>query len=323
MFVKVALVCILAAYPYVCEGARYGCYANPTSAIPGCSCTSQWVATDYVYKTVVTCQGNVGASSDFKDNLRKLDGYKVDDFIITAYPNTRLPEEPFTDKTEIKRIIIQNSPKLEGFGPKGGKGIFANLGKSLKSLVVANNPAIRDDEWATIATSLANGGTDDPEEDPGKAAGDVVLNNLVIQKQTLFDDLDAFTALTTLEILVLRGTGFTSFKYDLTAFTNLQVLDLSETPALKKFELSAALPANLKTIFLSGGKSANLDCNCDNLPTGFVSEANEKRFLGATCGKPDAAKAKAFGSFCVQTDYFMSMAADGKPQMSRLYSKLL
>jgi hypothetical protein len=206
-----------------------------------------------VYKTVVTCQGNVGASSDFKDNLRKLDGYKVDDFIITAYPNTRLPEEPFTDKTEIKRIIIQNSPKLEGFGPKGGKGFFANLGKSLKSLVVANNPAIRDEEWATIATSLANGGTDDPEEDPGKAAGDVVLNNLVIQKQTLFDDLDAFTALTTLEVLVLRGNGFTSFKYDLTAFTNLQILDLSETPALKKFELSAALPANLKTIFLSGG----------------------------------------------------------------------
>ncbi|CAG2167240.1 unnamed protein product, partial [Oppiella nova] len=115
------------------------------------------VAIDYAYKTTVTCAGAVGTVSDFKDNLRKLDGYGVDDFIIRVYPNTQLPDEPFTDTTEIKRIIIQNSPKLEGFGSKGGKGFFTNLGKSLKGLVIDNNPGIRSDEWVRIAPELGAG----------------------------------------------------------------------------------------------------------------------------------------------------------------------
>ncbi|CAG2174979.1 unnamed protein product [Oppiella nova] len=141
----------------VCKGIWYGCYPNPAIAIKGCTCTHLW-----------------------------LDGYGVDDFIIRVHPNTQLPDEPFTGTTEIKRIIIQNSPKLEGFGSKGGKGFFTNLGKSLKGLVIDNNPGIRNDEWARIAPELGAGlplivqgaKCGYPPETRGKNFGNQFIQNL-------------------------------------------------------------------------------------------------------------------------------------------------
>ncbi|CAG2122344.1 unnamed protein product, partial [Medioppia subpectinata] len=114
MSINTALVCVvLAICPLVSHAGIYSCYSG---TIPGCTCTAAWNLADFNYKVVVSCTGAVGSATDFGDNLKiRTKGYQFDDFIISSYPNTRLPDTPFDASTSIKRIIIKDSPKLEGF----------------------------------------------------------------------------------------------------------------------------------------------------------------------------------------------------------------
>ncbi|CAG2107343.1 unnamed protein product [Medioppia subpectinata] len=335
MYLKTALVCVvLAICPLVSHAAIYSCYSG---SIPGCTCTAGWNAADFNYKVVVSCAGTVGSAADFGDSLRiKTKGYQFDDFIISAYPNARLPDAPFHESTTIKRIIIKDSPKLEGFGAKAkpDTGLFNNLGKSLETLVLSNNPAIKMTEWQNIATQLKSAGT--VREDELPVAGAINLKTLVIHKSPEFDDLETLKDLApTLNVLVLRANGFTTFNYVLDDYKELITLDLSETPALKKFVLKTK-PDKLTNIFLStcgldiltvttleelmkagfvDFTKNKLDCDCSNLPEKFIDPDNEKRFLGSLCATPNELNNKQYGSTCIYKSFFLS------GQTSLVYAK--
>ncbi|CAG2116887.1 unnamed protein product [Medioppia subpectinata] len=264
---------------------------------------------DFSYKVVLTCSGAVGSATDFGDNLRlRTKGYQIDDFILSAYPNARLPDTPFDTTTVVKRVIIKDSPKLEGFGPKGkATGFFTGLGATFETLVLSNNPAIRAEEWEAIGKQVKT------------------IKTLVIHKAPEFDDLDALAALApTLQTLVLRATGLTTFKVNLSTYANLAILDLSETPALKKFDTT--VPAKLKNVFISGAgldtlsqktltelvkadfvdlSKNNLNCDCSNFPADFVNEANEKKFLGSTCATPTEIKGSKFATTCLNKNFLL------------------
>jgi len=163
-----------------------------------------------------------------------------------------------------------------------------------------------------------------------------------VYKNPEFDDLAPFAGLAaSIETLVIRANGFTSLKLDLQAFTSLQLLDISETPALKKFEFVGNKPATLTTIFINGGglevlskttweqlilaefvdlgKNTKLSCDCDHLPDNFVSEENERRFQGSVCGSPASTQGKPFGSVCEYSNYFLKFKS-GESRVSSIYN---
>ncbi|CAG2114927.1 unnamed protein product [Medioppia subpectinata] len=148
----VFVVVLLILCPLLSLGARYRCY---TGTIPGCTCTATYI--DYTYKTTLSCNAGVGSVNDLSNTILKTSGYQFDDVIFSAYPNSRFPAKMFDETTVIKRLIIKDSPLLEGFGTNGAAptGVFTNLGKSLETIVLDNLPKLRDVEYENIGKQLS------------------------------------------------------------------------------------------------------------------------------------------------------------------------
>ncbi|XP_054159515.1 uncharacterized protein LOC128957730 [Oppia nitens] len=319
------VLCLLLVCPLLVQSGRYGCF-TPINAIPGCVCASIFSTVDFTYKTTLTCSGIPPAITivQLKENLNKLNGYDIDDLIINNFPLSSLPGDVFDEKTIIRRIIINNSPKLEAFGSKDNS-FFSKIATNVESIIIANSPNIQREQWLKLSEALAGGGgVDDGTRKSTRAGGR--LRDLVIYKNINFDvdNLADFEKVApTIERLILKGTGITKITPDLTSFSALRYLDISETPNLKTFELKVELPVTLHTINLKGtsiayfekdshknlGKalfvditgSNKLDCNCDKIGTENINvEAFIKRFDGAKCGIPSQLVNQPYGTICLE-----------------------
>ncbi|CAG2100774.1 unnamed protein product [Medioppia subpectinata] len=240
----------------IAQSARYGCYSG---TIPGCKCTSGPSAGDYVYKSTLQCTDSVGPAEDFGVSLWRTGGYYFDNFVVEGYPNARLPDRPFVAQTVIKRVIIRDSKQLEAFGSgaEPGVSLFTNLTPGLATLIIANCPSIREQEWPSIAKQLAG------QRGVNSTDMDVIgLQHLVVVNSKL-DDISLIQDLApNLETLSLRNTGITSVKHDFRPYSRLRVLDLSDTPGLKRFAITGQLSPTLHNVLLN-----NCDLRTFNLAT--------------------------------------------------------
>jgi len=181
------------------------------------------------------------------DTLKSLNGYDIDELIINSYQLEKLPDNVFTN-TLIRQISILNAPKLQFFSTVTGSStsFFEKLGNSLETIRIENCPQIRENEWAKFANSLTN---------------ESVLKHIYIfnsynnpsGSSNPLTTFAPFQNLPNIEKIVFRRNDMKSFTEDLSKFTKLSFLDLSENWNMQTFFVTGSAP-KLSTLFLNGNK---------------------------------------------------------------------
>ncbi len=183
----------------------------------------------------------------FMDTLKSLDGYDIDELIIYGYQLEKLPDNVFTNAL-IRQISILYASKLQFFSTvtSSSTSFFENLGNSLETIRIESCPQIRKNEWTKFANSLTE---------------ESVLKNIYIfnsynnpsGSSNPLTTFEPFQNLSNIERIVFRRNDMKWFNEDLSKFTKLSFLDLSENWNMQTFDVTG-IASKLSTLSLNGNK---------------------------------------------------------------------
>jgi hypothetical protein len=259
----------------------YGCPPPTSININGCNCVQSWINSHY--RITVQCNNFNQDELLFMDTLKSLNGYEIDELIINSYQREKLPDNVFTNAL-IRQISILNAPKLQYFSTvtSSSTSFFENLGNSLETIRIESSPQIREIEWAKFSNSLTN---------------ESVLRNIYIYNSynsppgssNPLTTFEPFQNLTNIEKIVFRKNNMKSFTEDLSSFTKLSFLDLSEN-TIQTFGVTGSAPM-LSTLFLNGNNIQRISEETLNFLPGL-------QFIDLT--------SNPFSCFCQDIEYILN-----------------